>query len=383
MRGRALAGTRPDQVSSSGLSHRDAILTILVILGVVNILHTLNAVAAGHGPTISDIPAEIVMHALLCLMGYLVYLVIRAVDRLPVVPRLALIFVACVIAGAFFSPIIHGVQYVMVPENGLKPLPVLTFRRIQVGTIPYLFTAAGLLAVDFYRKVREREDQLQRSQALLRDAQLLALRYQIDPHFLFNALNSISTLVLLRRNEAAEGMLLRLSDFFRHTLDVGSSETIPLAQELELQQAYLNVEQVRFGDALSLEIDVPSELMDEPVPPLVLQPLVENAVKHGSRCGVIAIKARPHEAGIVLTVVNSVADPGSEGGAVGTGTGIRNVRDRLNSAYGAGAALQIGLSDEGVYHARLLLPRVAGRGAASPADLRMAGPDRKRVLGTG
>lgn len=356
-----------ERPSASRLSHRDGVLTILVILSLVNILFTIDATARGHGPRVSDIPAELLMHVLICLMGYLLFLVVRAVDRAPVAARLLVILLTCVVLGSLMFPLLHFVFHLLAPERAPTPWLGFTFRRIHEGSIPFLLTAAGLMAVDFYRKVGEREAQLLRSQALSRQAQILALRCQIDPHFLFNALNSVMSLILLRRNEAAEDLLMRLSDFFRHTLELGASETVSLEQELDLQQAYLHVEQARFGDSLRLEIDVPPELRDVHVPAMLLQPLVENAVKHGARKGVIAIGARPHEGGLVLTVTNEVEIFANTEKRAGTGTGIRNVQGRLKSTFGPEAALDIdqgkaGVYDQGkagVYQVRLTLPREA------------------------
>lgn len=365
MAGAVFAEGRPSRPSGFRLSHRDGILTILVVLGIVNVLFTMDATARGHGPRASDIPAEIVMHLALCLLGYLLFLVMHAVDRAPVVLRLLLIFLTCVAFGSLMFPLFYGVFHILAPEKIETPWLGFTFRRIHEGTIPFLLTAAGLMVVDFYRKVEDREAQLLRSQALSRQAQMLALRYQIDPHFLFNALNSVMSLVLLRRNDAAEDLLLRLSDFFRHTLELGTSETVALEQELELQQAYFHVEQARFGDALTLEIEVETGLGDLQVPPMLLQPLLENAIKHGARKGVIRIDARSLEDSVVLTVTNGVETFGALERVVGTRTGVRNVEGRLRSVFGPEAVLEMDQSQAGVYQARLILPRMARQTAGS------------------
>ena len=161
---------------------------VMIIMAVVDLLFTLDAMSRGHGPEWSHLPAEIVIYVALCLMGYGLYLVIEAVGRLPVAGRLILILVTCVLLGMAFTPLVHGVQNLLIDQPDL-PWNVLTVRAIHLGTMPWLLTAAALIAAGFYRRVREREGQLERSQALAREAQQLALRYQIDPHFLFNALN--------------------------------------------------------------------------------------------------------------------------------------------------------------------------------------------------
>ena len=113
------------------------------------------------------------------------------------------------------------------------------------------------------------------------EAQLRALRYQINPHFLFNTLNSLSSLVLTKRTETAEQMLMNLSTFFRATLSADPTADVPLEEEIKLQRLYLDIEQIRFPDRLTVEIDVPDELLDARVPVLILQPVIENAVKYG------------------------------------------------------------------------------------------------------
>ena len=341
---------------------RESILTVLIVVAVVDLLFTLDASARGHPPRLADIPAELLIYFFLSVMGYLIYLLIQAVAGLRLVVRLLIIFAACIVLGLVQPAMVQSVLSTMT-DHPIRPWDgTLTLRSIQVGSMPYLFTAAALLAVDYHRAVREREDQLARSQALAEEARRLALRYEINPHFLFNALNSVSSLVLDHRNEAAEDMLLRLSTFFRHTLETADARMISLAQEIDLQAAYLDVEQARFGDSVTIEIDVPEALLDAQVPALILQPLVDNAVKHGALRGdassLITIRAAAEDRQLVLEVVN----PASGVARVGTGTGLRNVRQRLASHFGAAAALSTDTSTPGVHRARLTLPLLSGAG---------------------
>lgn len=333
---------------------REAIVMVMIIIAFVDLLFTLDATSRGHGPEWSHLPAELVIYVGLCVMGYGLYLVIQGGSRLALPLRLTLIFLTCVLLGLAFTPLVHGAQNLLIDQPDL-PWNVLTIRALYMGTMPWLFIAAALMAADFYRRVREREHQLERSQALAREAQQLALRYQIDPHFLFNALNSISTLVLTRRNEDAEDMLLRLSAFFRGTLALDTSGAIPLAQEVELQQAYLHVEQARFGADLDLEVDLCPDVAERRVPALILQPLVENAVKHGACDGVINVSGRIDDGRLLIEVANPIRSGGTP---EGTGTGLRNVRDRLASAYGSEASLEIDHPAADVYRARLSMPLV-------------------------
>ncbi|MEA3064379.1 MAG: two-component system, LytTR family, sensor kinase, partial [Sphingomonadales bacterium] len=176
------------------------------------------------------------------------------------------------------------------------------------------------------------------------DAQLRALRYQVNPHFLFNTLNSLSSLVMARREEEAEAMIVNLSTFFRSSLTLDPSEDIPLSQEIEFQQLYLDIEKSRFPRRLDVRIDVPPALGSARVPPLILQPLVENAIKHGvartAEPVSLTIAAREGDGQLILVVENdrgpSVPVPSEEG----TGVGLANVCERLAARFGGEAACE-------------------------------------------
>jgi len=193
-------------------------------------------------------------------------------------------------------------------------------------------------------------------EVLAREAELRALRAQIDPHFLFNALNSISSLTG-SDPAAARAMCLELADFLRESVRLGSAASIPLADELALAEKYLAVERARFGSRLRVEREVSAEAGACGVPPLVLQPLVENAVTHGVANlvggGVVRIAARRLGKRLHLTVDNPM-DPGA---AVrpGEGVGLANVRGRLAALYGQEARVEV-LQDGGHFRVELVWP---------------------------
>ena len=193
-------------------------------------------------------------------------------------------------------------------------------------------------------------------QVLAREAELRALRAQLDPHFLFNSLQSISALTTVDA-AAARRMCLLLADFLRETLALGARARIPLSSELSLAQRFLAIEQVRFGDRLKVQTDVPADAMAGELPPLVLQPLVENAVTHGIAHvldgGTIRIAAERRRVTLVLTVENP-CDADRPAGR-GTGLGLRNVRARLQSEYGDDARLHSEERD-GRFIARIEVP---------------------------
>lgn len=220
-------------------------------------------------------------------------------------------------------------------------------------------THAGLRWNENWRRAQLQAAQLSED---LAHAQLQALRAQLNPHFLFNALNAIVTLVK-RDPEAAERTTLHLADLLRATLTAGDSATITLGQELELTRRYLEIEQVRFPDRLRVVWQVDETLLSLPIPPFVLQPLVENAVRH-------AVSPNPLGGTITLTIATAAHDllltvrdegPGAEGAtrlSKGTGTALNNLRTRLQRAYGNNATLVLQTRDGGGTEAAVRIPGV-------------------------
>ena len=141
--------------------------------------------------------------------------------------------------------------------------------------------AAFYVAMSYARQLRAADRHAASLAREAQEAQLRALRYQINPHFLFNTLNSLSSLILSQKTDVAERMLMNLSTFFRATLSADPTADVPLEEEIKLQRLYLDIEQIRFPKRLTVEVDVPDALLNAQVPVLILQPVVENAVKYG------------------------------------------------------------------------------------------------------
>lgn len=185
----------------------------------------------------------------------------------------------------------------------------------------------------------KREEQMRRllAESSARDAQLQMLRYQLNPHFLFNTLNAINALVNLKENDRAQEMLKLLSDFLRHSLEQDGIENVSLAQELESLMLYLNIEKVRFEDRLSLEIDVDPAAHPALVPSLILQPIVENAMKYAIAMnedgGTVRISGHVVDDQLRLEVSDSGPGPNNLAGDHGRGVGLRNTLERLQTLY--------------------------------------------------
>ena len=194
-------------------------------------------------------------------------------------------------------------------------------------------------------------------------AQLDALRRQIEPHFLFNTLNAIAGLVREQRNDAAVSMIAGLSDFLRRVVEDSGAQQVPLAEELEFTRRYLDIQKVRFAERLQFTVDVPDNLLAAQVPSLILQPMVENAVKHGIakrvQGGEIRITAARANGTLTLRVYND--GPGLPAGWEKnvSGIGIANARTRLRSLYADSFALNLQNQEPGGVEASVSVPFVA------------------------
>ncbi len=222
----------------------------------------------------------------------------------------------------------------------------------------YLQMAGALYAWAYRRREQEKERRALALEHQLAQTQLAMLRAQLDPHFLFNALNSVAT--LMRRDvDAAEETLLALTDFLRATLEDGGLLEASLRRELELVQRYFDIERVRFQDRLALEVEVAPEALDLKVPALLLQPLVENAVRHGlaprASGGRIYVRAALDGSHLLIEVEDDGLGAFATGHG-GHGLGLKNLRERLAQQYGGAACLEAGPMEHG-FRVRLSLPR--------------------------
>ena len=222
----------------------------------------------------------------------------------------------------------------------------------------YLANQAQVEALGAQRRLADAESAAQA-------AQVRALRYQVNPHFLFNTLNSLSSLVMTGRTDRAETMLLALSTFFRTSLSLDPSADVSLAEEIDLQRLYLDIEKARFPDRLTVEIDIPHDLEQARLPALLLQPIVENAIKYGvskSRKAVLVrIEARRlADNRMSLEISNRLKHGGKEelpaATHEGTGLGLANVCQRLEARWGSRASCRSGPMTGGGYKVALTIP---------------------------
>lgn len=231
-----------------------------------------------------------------------------------------------------------------------------TLTLFGMGVLLYLLAAALhyiLLAMEASRQARAREAE---ARVLAREAELKALKAQVNPHFLFNSLHSIAALTGADPARARE-MCVLLSDFLRGSLGLGERESVPFGEELALVNRFLAIEQVRFGARLRVEQRVEEDTKECPVPPLLLQPLVENAVRHGIATlvegGAILIEARRAQGSLLIALENTFDENASA--RRGNGLGLANVRKRLDVRYGNAARLDVRVTGDR-YRVELLVP---------------------------
>ncbi|HVZ49667.1 MAG TPA: sensor histidine kinase [Gemmatimonadaceae bacterium] len=244
----------------------------------------------------------------------------------------------------------------------------------------YVGLLAAVAGVDLARRYRERDLRASQLEAQLAQARLSALQMQLQPHFLFNALNSVAMLVRRQQTREALDVIVGFGELLRYVLDEAGTTDVPLRDELRFVRQYLEIERVRYGDRLTIVLDAPEELGSAVVPNLVLQPLVENAIKHGiatrAAGGTVAVTAACRGDTLVLTVRND-GPPLPHGWTVeeADGVGLRNVRERLAASVGGDARFTIGNAGDGTgaapatgVEATVTLPyRVATRGPRVPA----------------
>ena len=241
-------------------------------------------------------------------------------------------------AGALFG---HPQGWVGLTPRGAVMLVVILLGLLTLAVLLHDL----LIAFQRAQAATAREAQ---SRLLARDMELQLLRLQIDPHFLFNSLNSISALTHLDP-AAARAMAIDLAQFFRQTLDLAGRERIRLEDELGLVSHYLAIERQRLGQKLATRIDAAADSLDALLPPLTLQPLVENALKHGLRPrpdgGLLAVQALVRDGWLHLAVRNPT--PESPSADAGLGLGLRNLRERLTAQYAGRAVVHWGPTPEG------------------------------------
>jgi two-component system sensor histidine kinase AlgZ len=246
----------------------------------------------------------------------------------------------------------EGQQYPAYPDGPLSAFPMLAF----AGAIGILLAVLGHYLAGAFQRSRNAERRALELQVLARESELKSLRAQLDPHFLFNSLNSVAALIGTDPAAARE-MCFLMAQFFRKSLSLGRQQAIPLAEEITLIETFMSIERVRFGERLRAKIDIADEVRSVTVPPLVLQPLVENAVHHGVahllEGGEVNVTARQRQTFLEIIVENP-CDP-DRPPSRGTGMGLANVRSRVETLCGNRASVDVDARDTS-FRVSILLP---------------------------
>jgi two-component system, LytTR family, sensor kinase len=281
--------------------------------------------------------------------------------------RLALHAAVHLIAGITLSLARVGVLVALSQWTDVYPPRALTevfYRQFHVYLLFYVLLLGIAWAVYYHARYREREQAAEQLAAGLAEARLQALKMQLHPHFLFNTLNAISALIP-QEAQPARRMVARLGDLLRTTLEQEATQEVSLREELEFLEPYLEIEQTRLGDRLSVEFQVEPEALDARVPHLVLQPLVENAIRHGvaprSEPGVVTIAAAVEGGSLILHVRNTGGATGGGASPEPGGRGLANVHSRLEHLYGADQQLTAGPAGPGGWITTIRLPFHASR----------------------
>jgi hypothetical protein len=317
------------------------------------------------------------------ILTWAVFLVLKRWERWPIGPRIALALAVTPVPALLLSVLNYDIMFVLAPAElwtaHYRQSVGLIIIAAQTLSENYFLMAAWAIAYTAVSSAARHQDVQRRmavAEAELRTAQLASLRYQINPHLLFNALNTVSALVLEGDADGAERALMALSVFLRSALAQQTDEDLFLADEIAHQLLYLEIERIRFGDRLCVEVLVPPALACARVPGLLLQPLVENAVRHGvSRISSpvrIVLRAEATGGALRLTVEDDApAGPPDTGPAdgklqaghgVGTslssglGLGLGNVAARLATRFGDEARCSFGKRSTGGFIAEIVMP---------------------------
>jgi sensor histidine kinase YesM len=301
-------------------------------------LRTLSGIANNFG-------FSLVIHiTLLTATGYSITLLMssayrRLIKMRPIITWVTSIVLVMVASAAFSA--IETWSHATFVRPGIQPEGLQFFGSIILTVTLLVAWSALYYSINFFILLEQQTDRLLRLQSQASNAQLAMLRYQLNPHFLFNTLNSISTLVLLKQTERANAMLSRLSSFLRYTLVNESTGMVTVAQEVETLKLYLEIEKMRFEERLRPHFHIDPTVMRAHLPSLLLQPLIENGIKYAvtpqEEGADISIEMRREADRVFITV--SDTGPGADSqyqvrAAQSTGVGLANIRDRLAQAYG-------------------------------------------------
>ncbi|HUG46210.1 MAG TPA: histidine kinase [Sphingomicrobium sp.] len=313
-------------------------------------------------------PMWIIHTALLTATGYSLTLLIgalfRRLIRMRVIWTAVLSLAAVVLASTTFS-VIETWSYATFLKPTARPAGIEYLGAILLNFSLLAAWTALYYGINYYILLEEQITQRERLEGQASSAQLAMLRYQLNPHFLFNTLNSISTLVLLKQTERANAMLARLSSFLRYTLANESTAKVTLAQEVETLKLYLEIEKMRFEDRMRPHFRIDPETIGAKLPSLLLQPLIENAIKYAvtpseDGADIWLTASREGRAVRIEVADNGNYDADNPAGGSSTGVGLANIRERLAQAYGSAHGFTTKKNEHGGFSVIIEIPYQSG-----------------------
>lgn len=289
------------------------------------------------------------------------WLFIRKIIHQPLQRTLVISFLSAALLGLIYNVIkLASYKVIVHDQRWNEAWTMLEFGGWLLFSLTTMFVWTSIFFIMLYNsRLQKEHERLLRAQTQAKDAQLQMLRYQLNPHFMFNTMNAISTLILKQDNDAASEMLDKLCDFFRHSLEATQGSRIPLKEEIQLIELYLAIEKVRFGHRLSVRYEIEPQAQKALVPNMLCQPVVENAIKYAiepsKQGGEITISAKRHTQHLIIMI--SDCGTGSDEAAVkGFGIGLNNAKTRLDVMYNGNFTVSLNKNTAGGNTVTLVLP---------------------------
>ena len=285
-------------------------------------------------------------------LSYLQWLLIRRIVHLPLNKTLFYSFLSAATLGIIFNIIkLSTYKVIIYQQQWNEAWDMLEFGGWLLFSLTTMFVWTSIFFIMLYNtKLQKEHEMLLRAQTAAKEAQLEMLRYQLNPHFMFNTMNAISTLIYKNENDKANEMLDKLCEFFRYSLDKNDKSKTTLSKELELLDIYLSIEKVRFGSRLTVDIDICDKAINCQVPSMLLQPLVENSIKYAielrKQGGVIQINARKVADRLLLNVIDNGQEI-TKKVSDGFGIGMSNTKARLEAMFNGDYKIDISEGDDG------------------------------------
>jgi LytS/YehU family sensor histidine kinase len=328
------------------------------------LIHYLSALAHGKPAAYWEISLALAASGFVVTLG--LRQLLRRYDDVPLWRVIAVMLAPMLVTCAVMTAAYTVALFRWCSEED-RPHDTLSYLAYMASSLYVVMTWVGLyIGIKYQRRLRQQTEATLAATVSAQEAQLRVLRYQLNPHFLFNTLNAISTLVLDRDTRTADQMVQGLSAFLRHSLDSDPMHEVTLDQELAALDLYLGIEAVRFAERLKVEKDIAADCRSARVPGLLLQPLVENAIKYAVarrvEGGTLRLCAHREDDRLRLSVADDGPGPSNgEPAPSGRGVGLSNTRDRLRLLYGTAQSFEVVHRPEGGWEVRLSFPFTAAR----------------------